>query len=251
MKLCEIKKEVKRKQQILDKYSPFPKAIREKIENLNKIEMTYANLFLDDEDVSKEEILTVLVENGYRMKKSKKSIRKIKNYGTLYDFLRKKSKAKLVKEREFKKAEILKIHKILFQGVDDNNAGKYRDVQIRLKEVDLDIPKAVNISGLIGGYVKWINKKEKGDDMIKKAIDANFKFVEILPFIDGNSGVARSILNLILMQNNYPPILVPFKSREKYHKTLSKAQKTNEFEGYYAFMYDLVNKSLERYLDYL
>lgn len=47
--------------------------------------------------------------------------------------------------------------------------------------------------------------------------------VYIHPFIDGNGRTARLLMNLILMQAGFPPIIIPVEERSDYYHTLSAA----------------------------
>jgi len=72
---------------------------------------------------------------------------------------------------------------------------------------------------------------------------AHYKFVCIHPFVDGNGRTARLIMNLILMQNGYPPAVILNVDRKKYYRVLKQADldKPQEFV-------DFIGRSIERSL---
>lgn len=49
--------------------------------------------------------------------------------------------------------------------------------------------------------------------------------VSIHPFIDGNGRTARLLMNLILMQGGFPPIIIPVDARADYYDTLTAANR--------------------------
>jgi len=53
------------------------------------------------------------------------------------------------------------------------------------------------------------------------------KFEKIHPFMDGNGRIGRMLLNLILLENNYPPLIVHKKFREEYLDSMKDADKEN------------------------
>ncbi|MAG47587.1 hypothetical protein CL617_03200 [archaeon] len=62
------------------------------------------------------------------------------------------------------------------------------------------------------------------------------KFEKIHPFYDGNGRTGRMIMNLILMKNNIPPIILSNKQRKRYYSILAKSDNiglmeiTNDFK---------------------
>ena len=59
-------------------------------------------------------------------------------------------------------------------------------------------------------------KKEKRHP-IESAALFHLDFDGIHPFIDGNGRTGRLILNLMLMQNGYPPVSMKFADRRRYY----------------------------------
>ena len=53
------------------------------------------------------------------------------------------------------------------------------------------------------------------------------KFEKIHPFYDGNGRTGRMLSNLILIQNNLPPLIIENKKRKEYYEVLSKAHKSD------------------------
>lgn len=51
--------------------------------------------------------------------------------------------------------------------------------------------------------------------------------VYIHPFVDGNGRTARLLMNLILMQNGFPPVIIPVEERSEYYRTLTVANSGN------------------------
>lgn len=52
---------------------------------------------------------------------------------------------------------------------------------------------------------------------------AHYKFVYIHPFIDGNGRTGRLLMNLLLMQAGFPPVIIRVEDRPAYYEALKGA----------------------------
>ena len=73
------------------------------------------------------------------------------------------------------------------------------------------------------------------------------KFVEIHPFDDGNGRMARLLMNLILMQNHFPPAIIKSEDRNDYYLALSMAD-TGDMEPLINYMGETLIHSMEIYI---
>ena len=55
-------------------------------------------------------------------------------------------------------------------------------------------------------------------------------FVGIHPFIDGNGRTARLLLNLELMKEGFPPVIIKVANRLEYYDALDKAHTTKGYK---------------------
>src|SRR3989344_1436751 len=122
---------------------------------------------------------------------------------------------------------IKKIHNILFAGIDDSIAGKLR----------YEIKRDVKIAGTIYLPPRWQNLKKEIDNFFRWYISENrklhplelaafvhLKVASIQPFVDGNSRLARLLMNWILWKRKYPPIDIPVEDLEEYYDMLDSYQ---------------------------
>ena len=148
---------------------------------------------------------------------------------------------------EITENDILSIHKEILKNIDDDYAGCYRNVRVRISGSTVVMPNPLKVPELMKEFVKFINSKT--DNVIQKAIDAHFRFVSIHPFIDGNGRTARLLLNLLLLKNGCYPIIIRPRDRRNYLKTIEKGQLKSDLTSYNEFMFKTLNNSYQTFID--
>lgn len=81
----------------------------------------------------------------------------------------------------------------------------------------------------------WLREKERETNPILLAADFHYKFIRIHPFDDGNGRVARILMNFILMQNGYPPVIIKTQEKAEYIAALEQAD-AGIFEPFIEFI---------------
>ncbi|MBN1405154.1 MAG: Fic family protein [Candidatus Omnitrophica bacterium] len=104
---------------------------------------------------------------------------------------------------------VRELHKILVKGVRGENAdpGNYRKIQnyvvnSRTREVVYTPPAPLEVPHLMREFTEWMNKAKDTSPIIVAGI-AQFQFVHVHPFIDGNGRTARLLSTLILYKTGY------------------------------------------------
>jgi len=78
---------------------------------------------------------------------------------------------------------------------------------------------------MMGDLIQWYRKQHEDSEAHPIAIAALFhhRFVAIHPFDDGNGRMARLLMNLVLMQSGYVPVVIRNEQRAEYLLALSQA----------------------------
>jgi Fic family protein len=167
------------------------------------------------------------------------------NHAKAFEFIRTSAKNNIKIDENY----ILQIHKIILSGIDDTNAGFYRSVRVRISGSQTILPNPLKVPDLMKDFSEWLVKKD--NDMLMKAIEAHYRLVTIHPFIDGNGRTARLLLNSMLLENGYVPIIIRTIDRRRYLSALETYQTKENSEPYYKFMLSAMNRSLKMMIDLL
>ena len=144
--------------------------------------------------------------------------------------------------------DIKNIHGLVLKEIDNANAGKYRNVNVRIlgaKLIPTDYVKVPEeMEKLINKYEGW----EEYHPLIKAAL-LHGEFVFIHPFVDGNGRTARLLMNFEAMKNGYLPIIIRKEVRLEYYEALEKAAIQHEYTDFIKLIVKEENRILDEYLE--
>lgn len=94
--------------------------------------------------------------------------------------------------------------------------------------------------------VEWYRKEKEREDVNPIILAAlfHYRFIRIHPFDDGNGRVARILMNFILMQFGYPPVIIKTEDKETYYAVLHLAD-AGELEPFIEYIAQNLVRSLE------
>lgn len=138
---------------------------------------------------------------------------------------------------------MLNIHKIILTGLDDDNAGFYRNCRVRISGSAVIMPNPIKVPDLMTNFYNWLNDNMDSEPLT--AILAHLKFVSIHPFADGNGRCARLLMNTILLKFGFTPIVIRPTDRKKYLSVVENYQLKGDDKPYIAFMLNLLNRTLK------
>ncbi|TRX20526.1 Fic family protein [Flavobacterium franklandianum] len=147
--------------------------------------------------------------------------------------------------------EVLSIHNLILRGINPEDAGRYRRVQVMIKGSSFMPPQPFLVSKEMEDYFIWYETNKNALHPIVLAAELHERLVTIHPFIDGNGRTSRLVMNLILLQNGYviANIKGDYDSRMQYYNALETAQTKNNKEDFLLFIAQTEKESLERYLE--
>jgi Fic family protein/DNA-binding XRE family transcriptional regulator len=147
--------------------------------------------------------------------------------------------------------EVLSIHNLILRGINPDDAGRYRRVQVMIKGSSFMPPQPFLVSKEMEDFFIWYETNKKGLHPVILAAELHERLVTIHPFIDGNGRTSRLVMNLILLQHGYviANIKGDYDTRMKYYNSLETAQTKNTKEDFLLFIAQIEKESLKRYLE--
>lgn len=232
------------KKRQLDVLRPLPPELVRNLEEWFLVELTYTSNALEGNTLTRKETAAV-VEKGLTV-----------GGKTLVEHLEAANHAKALKDvvrlsqistSKLRLADVLRIHETVLRGIDDDHAGHFRTIPVRISGSPVILPNPVKVPDLMEAFVEWL---VANSDLhpVELAAEAHYQLVTIHPFVDGNGRTARLLMNLILMQNGYPPAIIRTRDRLKYISGLEKAQLGGPKDGYNKVIEAAVDRSLDIYL---
>jgi len=147
--------------------------------------------------------------------------------------------------------EVLSIHNLILRGINPEDAGRYRRVQVMIKGSSFMPPQPFMVSKEMEDFFFWYETNKNSLHPIVLAAELHERLNTIHPFIDGNGRTSRLVMNLILLQNGYviANIKGDYDSRMQYYNALETAQTKNNKEDFLLFIAQMEKESLSRYLE--
>ncbi len=236
---------IENKLKIVKKHRPLSSTIVNKLKEQFAIEMTYNSNAIEGNRLSLKETYLV-IEEGITVKgKSLKEHLEAKNHFEAINFLYDLSEHD--KKHTISEQLIRSLQQLIVKESDPSIAGSYRTGSVMISGSKHHPPDANEISFLMRDLIKWAQKNAALIHIIELAAIFHHKIVHIHPFFDGNGRTARLAMNLLLMQQGYPLVIILKNDRKKYYDVLEKAD-AGKKEHLIKFIAQAIEKSLNIYL---
>jgi len=228
----------------LDGYRPLPTALIRNLDDWFRIELTFTSNAIEGNTFTRRETALVLEKGLTVGGKSIVEHLEATNHAHALDWIKQQVRRNPATLSE---KDILHIHDIILKGIDEANAGHYRDVSVRISGSAVILPNPRKVPDLMQGFANWL-ANEHDLHPVELAAEAHYRLVTIHPFTDGNGRCARLLMNMILLMQGYPPAIIQKRDRLAYIASLEKAQLGGTKEDYFKIIAKAAEKSLDIYL---
>jgi len=206
-----------------------------------KSELAYTSNNIEGNTLTRKETRLVIEEDITSSSKPFVHYQEAVNHAKAFDYIIDLLKSDI----ELNENIVLAIHKRLLSGIDDYNAGFYRNCPVRISGSRVVLPNPIKVPNLM----KEFFEKFKQYNLLENIIKLHLDFVSIHPFSDGNGRCARLLMNCLLMFNDFCPIIIRPRDRKRYINSIEKAQLTGDAEAYMRFMLSRLSGSFDTIFD--
>ena len=232
------------KKKQLDKYRPLPPALVRNLDDWFRVELTYTSNAIEGNTLTRLETALV-VEKGITVGgKSLIEHLEATNHVHALDWVKDQTSRQ---PKDLSARDILHIHDVILKGINDDDAGHFRSVPVRISGSTVVLPNPRKVPDLMAEFVAWM-QSEKSLHPVELAAEAHYRLVTIHPFVDGNGRTARLLMNMILMMHGYPSAIIRKRDRLAYISALEKAQLGGAKDDYLKLISQAVARSLDIYL---
>lgn len=229
----------------LDSKKPLPTSTLKSLQESINLEWTYNSNGIEGNTLTLKETQIVLEGITIGGKTIKEHLEAI-NHEHAIQYLN-----ELVNDKKaITEWNIKNIHELVLKEIDNKNAGKYRTENVIIKGAThippdyLIVPELME--KLIQNFESW-----KNFHPIVQSVLLHGELVKIHPFVDGNGRTSRLVMNLVLMNNGYVPVIIKKESRLKYYEALDKAHLTSDYTDFVKLVNNLEIEMLNKYFKLL
>lgn len=240
--LTEILQRIAEKKTRYDALKPFPEAMRVSFEAASRIELTYHSNAIEGNTLTLAETALVVNEKQIINGKTLREHHEAENHARATDVMGEMITkwATLLTE-----SDILALHKIILTNIDDEYAGRYRDVPVRISGAEVVLPNPLKVQTLMTDYTASLAVST--GDIVIFAAQKKYDFLIIHPFIDCNGRMSRMIWNFLLQRAWYPPVYLDIVDRPAYMSSLAEMNRGNT-EPYFTLLAQAVERELDKAL---
>jgi Fic family protein len=246
---------------IVDSRRPLSIEVEQKILQKLRFDWTYHSNAIEGNTLTYGETVTLLMEGLTAKGKPLKDHLDIRGHHEVVNFL-----LEIVKEkREISEVDIRNLHKEML--VENYYAdattpdGKPTTKLIKIGEYKTTPNHVRTKIGEIHHYVSpdevparmkklidWYREMKQSADIhpVVLATLFHYEFVAVHPFADGNGRMSRWLMNLVLLQLQYPITVLKLERRNLYYAALRKAD-VGEYTDFIEFVAEAVLESLQVY----
>jgi Fic family protein len=138
---------------------------------------------------------------------------------------------------------IKSLHHLILKAINDDNAGRYRTVNVRISGAEHLPPDQLVVPELMEKFVAWYRDEALALHPVERAARVHSDFVKIHPFVDGNGRTSRLLMNLELLKSGYPAAVLPVERRFEYYRALDEDQVHGNAEPFLRLISEIVKDS--------
>jgi len=199
---------------------PFEGEMLKQLKDYYRIGLTWSSNALEGNTLTMNETKLLLEEGLTVGGKPLRDTLEAVGHGAAYDFM-----FSLIGNDKISIEDIKSLHRLFYRGIDEANAGIWRNHSVIVTGTDYVFPAPEEIEPQMQELCRWIKSERAKMHPVKFAAMLHLKLVTIHPFTDGNGRTARLLMNLALIQKGYQLAIIPPVCRVEYNDCIRLYQK--------------------------
>ncbi len=183
------------------------------------IEFAFNTTSLEGNTITLKEAATLLLENRTPANRTLREVHDVRNTDRVFFDLFEHSSSALTHDL------IGRVHSALLADIDAREG--YRTTDVRVFRARFKATPAPYVKADMDLLLTWLEEHRPLLHPFVLAVVFHHKFEKIHPFMDGNGRTGRMLMNLLLLQQRYPPLIIRKKTRVAYLDRLAAADRAN------------------------
>ena len=241
MNATAILKEIEEHKIRIAEFRPLSPDLIKQIREYWRVGLTYTSNAIEGNTLTETET-KVIIEDGLTVGgKSLREVFEVVGHSEAMSFLY----ACVDKKQVISEETTKNLHRCFYHRIDAEQAGVYRKTAVFISGTDFIPPKTEKLADLM--HKGCLNLQKLEDHPTVLAAKWHILIANIHPFVDGNGRTARLLMNLHLLQQAYPIVVVPPLLRAKYIQFCGEASKGKDL----SFIHFVQELTLQAQKDYL
>ena len=173
---------------------------------------TYESNAIEGSSLTLKDVTLILAENIVPRGKDLREVYETRNTRIANQLLF-ENKIKITRDG------IIRLHNVLMEGTGVARGFKRLPNFLMMRNVKTTPPEQVDQE--MNALIAWYRQHEGNEHPIRLAAEFHSRFEKIHPFEDGNGRVGRVLINAVLLQHGYPPVIIRKTMRQSYFDALA------------------------------
>ena len=209
----------------LDSFRPLSPIIVAELKKLYDVQFTYNSNAIEGNTLTQTETELVLSKGITIGGKTLEEHLEVIGHKDAIDYVETLAQ----EDKAISEWEIKQIHNLILRKIAPDEAGRYRQLDVKAAGTNYLYPAHYLISQLMSEFVDWLNSKQARTlHPIEYATAAHYRFVSIHTFRDGNGRTARLLMNLLLLRAGYPIAIIANAQRNDYINAVAFGQQNHD-----------------------
>ena len=209
------------------------------------VNFTYESNAIEGNSLTLKDVTLILGENVVPKNKDLREVYETRNTREAHELL--------FKDRiKINIKDIIKIHSILVKDTGVQLGFKKIPNYLAMRNLKTTLPEKVEED--MNRLISWYLSNNDKIHPLRLAAEFHARFESIHPFDDGNGRTGRILLNVILLEHNYPPLIIRKTARIAYFSSLEAFDKGYK-DKLERFLLDKIKDTFEKffkiYVNYL